>query len=202
MPRVASFITWLAYLELSNVVLVFILPYVLCVRIIFFGAVGLLVIAAAVLYRAIKGDLISQRLVLAACWLMVGYILVVLTEFGFLSINSLTDHYITIGTLGQWLFLSGAISLHAGQMENQRRAALQAQIEEERRGNDLREAFGRYVAPDLAAKILNDPDAMKMGGRLQTITILMSDLRGFTGMTKQLGPPAMCELLNQYLQTF
>ncbi|MEC7986943.1 MAG: adenylate/guanylate cyclase domain-containing protein, partial [Myxococcota bacterium] len=116
-----------------------------------------------------------------------------------ISFNVLSDHYIMLGTLGQWMLLGGAVGLHASQMEEQRREALEAQIMEERRNNELRDAFGRYVAPDLAAKLLKDPDAMKMGGRLQNITILMSDLRGFTGMTKLLGPPAMCELLNDYL---
>ncbi len=199
LPRVATFITWFAWFELSNAALVFVLPFILSVQILFFGAFGLLAVALSVLYQAVQGDRMSQRLVIAAFWLMLGYVLVVLTEAGILPFHAFSNHYITLGTLGQWLFLGGAVALHAGQMEEQRLAALQAQIEQERRSNELQDAFGRYVAPDLAEKLLKDPDAMKMGGRLQTITILMSDLRGFTGMTKLLGPPAMCELLNDYL---
>jgi class 3 adenylate cyclase len=130
---------------------------------------------------------------------MLGYSLTVFTESGVLPRTWLSVWYIPLGTLSQWLLLSEAVALRARQMVEERRAALEAQLAEERRSGELREAFGRYVAPDLAEKILEDPEAMALGGRLQTVTILMSDLRGFTGMTRRLGPPAMCALLNDYL---
>ena len=63
----------------------------------------------------------------------------------------------------------------------------------------LRDAFGRYVTPELAEQVMNEPDALKPGGKVQVVTILMSDLRGFTTLTAQLGPKGMIELLNVYL---
>ncbi|MCB9797311.1 MAG: adenylate/guanylate cyclase domain-containing protein [Alphaproteobacteria bacterium] len=64
----------------------------------------------------------------------------------------------------------------------------------------MREAFGRYVSPGLARRVLEDPDALKPGGRLAPVTILMSDLRGFTDLSAARSPEQMVALLNAYLQ--
>ena len=199
-PRITRVIIGLGWLSLANAVLIFVLPYSTGVALLFAsGPVAFLLLSIAVLIRAAQGDPVSRRLTLAVFLLLTGYTLSVLTESGVLPRTWLSPYYIPMGTLAQWLLLSEAVALRAHQMEEQRRSALEAQLAEERRSGELREAFGRYVAPDLAEKILEDPECLALGGRLQTITILMSDLRGFTGMTRRLGPPAMCELLNDYL---
>jgi len=59
--------------------------------------------------------------------------------------------------------------------------------------------LGRYTTPELAERCLADPEALELGGRLQTVTVLMSDLRGFTALTERLGPEGMISLLNDYL---
>ncbi len=59
--------------------------------------------------------------------------------------------------------------------------------------------LGRYANPGLAERCLADPEALELGGRLQTVTVLMSDLRGFTALTERLGPEEMIDLLNDYL---
>ena len=59
--------------------------------------------------------------------------------------------------------------------------------------------FGRYVTPQLADVLLQDPDSLALGGRSQELTILMSDLRGFTSLSSALGPQRMVSLLNRYL---
>lgn len=63
----------------------------------------------------------------------------------------------------------------------------------------IRDAFGRYVTPEVVRTVLTDPSALEPGGRLKTVTILMSDLRGFTGLSERLPPAEMVELLNEYL---
>jgi class 3 adenylate cyclase len=199
-PRITRVIIGLGWLSLANAALIFVLPYSVGVAILFAsGPLAFLILSIAVLIRAAQGDPVSRQLTLAVLLLMTGYTLSVLTESGVVPRTWLSPYYIPMGTLAQWLLLSEAVALRARHMEEQRRAALEAQLAEERRSGELREAFGRYVAPDLAEKILDDPEYLALGGRLQTITILMSDLRGFTGMTRRLGPPAMCELLNDYL---
>lgn len=64
----------------------------------------------------------------------------------------------------------------------------------------MREAFGRYVTPALARRVLEDPEALRPGGRMATVTILMSDLRGFTDLSARRTPQEMVALLNAYLQ--
>ncbi len=63
----------------------------------------------------------------------------------------------------------------------------------------IRETFGRYVSPEVARQVLSDPSARQPGGELRQVTILFSDLRGFTSLTEHLSPAAMVELLNAYL---
>jgi adenylate cyclase len=63
----------------------------------------------------------------------------------------------------------------------------------------VRQTLGRYVSPELAERVLRDPDAVRLGGELREVTILMSDLRGFSELSERLGPEAMIDLLNRYL---
>ena len=63
----------------------------------------------------------------------------------------------------------------------------------------IRDVFGRYVNEDLARQILSDPAALQPGGELREVTILMSDLRGFTSLSERLSPARMIALLNDYL---
>ena len=51
----------------------------------------------------------------------------------------------------------------------------------------VREALGRYVSPDLAERCLRDRDALRLGGELRQVAILMSDLRGFSALSDLLG---------------
>lgn len=198
-PRLTRIIQTFAWVGIVNAGLIFVIPYPVSVQVLFLGVFGLAFLAVTVVIRSVQGDPVSRRMVMAACLLLVGYLLSLLTESGTIGRNAMSPYYIPLGILAQWLLFSEAIAMRAKKLEEQRRSAIEAKFAEERRIGELREAFGRYVAPDLAEKILDSPEATALGGRLQTITILMSDLRGFTGMTRRLGPPAMCELLNDYL---
>jgi sigma-B regulation protein RsbU (phosphoserine phosphatase) len=65
--------------------------------------------------------------------------------------------------------------------------------------NFVREALGRYVSPELAERCLRDRDALRLGGELRQVAILMSDLRGFSELSERLGAEAMIDLINRYL---
>ncbi|MGD9075727.1 MAG: adenylate/guanylate cyclase domain-containing protein [Desulfobacteraceae bacterium] len=64
----------------------------------------------------------------------------------------------------------------------------------------IRDTFGRYLSKKLVDEILETPEGQKIGGRTETVTILLSDLRGFTGLSETRGPEEMVELLNRYLE--
>jgi class 3 adenylate cyclase len=63
----------------------------------------------------------------------------------------------------------------------------------------IRDVLGRYVSPELAEQCVKDRNALRLGGELRTVSILMSDLRGFSGLSERLGPQRMIDLLNRYL---
>ncbi|MDP6931880.1 MAG: adenylate/guanylate cyclase domain-containing protein, partial [Myxococcota bacterium] len=77
--------------------------------------------------------------------------------------------------------------------------AMAEMVEGIREREIIQEAFGRYVDPDVAAEILREPGAMELGGAERTVTVLMSDLRGFTSLSGRLGPREMVVALNRYL---
>lgn len=62
----------------------------------------------------------------------------------------------------------------------------------------IRATFGRYVSPELAERALRDRQTLELGGELREVTMLMSDLRGFSELSESLGPAAMIDLLNRY----
>lgn len=60
-------------------------------------------------------------------------------------------------------------------------------------------AFGAYVSKDILDEILKNPDAMKVGGSRKSITMVCSDVRGFTAMSEKLTPEQVVHVVNQYL---
>jgi len=69
----------------------------------------------------------------------------------------------------------------------------------ERKGRSLKKAFSSYVSPDLVKQIEKDPDKLVLGGEQREITILFSDIRGFTTISEGLTPQELVRLLNEYL---
>ena len=65
----------------------------------------------------------------------------------------------------------------------------------------VRRAFGRYVSEEVAASILQSPEGLELGGEEREVTILMSDLRGFTAMAARMSPHDVIEFLNLYLES-
>ncbi len=69
----------------------------------------------------------------------------------------------------------------------------------ELRNQFIRATFGRYLSDDVVAGLLEGTDGLKLGGQKREVTILMSDLRGFTSVTEGLPPEAVVGILNSYL---
>jgi class 3 adenylate cyclase len=63
----------------------------------------------------------------------------------------------------------------------------------------VRGVLGRFVDPELAARVLRDRDALRLGGELRDVTVLFSDLRDFSELSEQLGAEAVIQLVNRYL---
>ncbi|MGD8367527.1 MAG: adenylate/guanylate cyclase domain-containing protein, partial [Desulfobacterales bacterium] len=63
----------------------------------------------------------------------------------------------------------------------------------------IRETFGRYLSQKVVDRILESPEGGEIGGRRETVTILMSDIRGFTSLSETSDPEKMVRMLNRYL---
>lgn len=77
-------------------------------------------------------------------------------------------------------------------------------LEEARRNESaererMRELFRRYLAPSVAERLLNSPDAVQLGGSRQDVTILFADVRGFSGFSERHTPEEVVAMLNHYL---
>ncbi len=77
---------------------------------------------------------------------------------------------------------------------------LEVSQERLRLANIIRDTFGRYLSRKVVDKILASPEEQLIGGRKETVTILMSDLRGFTALSESRDPEEMVQLLNRYLE--
>jgi len=63
----------------------------------------------------------------------------------------------------------------------------------------IRDTFGRYLSKKVVDEIIEKPAGRKIGGRRETVTVLMSDLRGFTRMSEAMDAEEVVRLLNRYL---
>ena len=72
-------------------------------------------------------------------------------------------------------------------------------ILEERNKKFIRGAFTKYVAPAVVDQILKDPAKLTVGGEKRELTILFSDIRGFTTFSEKMDAKQLAALLNDYL---
>jgi adenylate cyclase len=66
----------------------------------------------------------------------------------------------------------------------------------ERERNRVRHAFGHYMAPALVERLADDPSRLKLGGETRDMTLLFSDVRGFTAISEGLDAEELTHFLN------
>lgn len=69
----------------------------------------------------------------------------------------------------------------------------------EREKRWLRTAFGHYLAPAVLRELLRAPEKLRLGGQRRRVTVLFSDVAGFTTLSERLPPETVSTLLNGYL---
>src|SRR5262245_58115271 len=71
----------------------------------------------------------------------------------------------------------------------------------ELRNKFIRETFGKYLTDEVVSTVLESPTGLQTGGEKRKITMMMTDLRGFTSLSERLPPERVVGLLNRYLST-
>jgi class 3 adenylate cyclase len=78
-------------------------------------------------------------------------------------------------------------------------ANLQIMVKEEtKKVLALNETFGRYLSDEIVKDLLDTPDGLSLGGKKQDISVIFSDIRGFTSMSEQMDVEDAVTMLNHY----
>jgi adenylate cyclase len=62
----------------------------------------------------------------------------------------------------------------------------------------IKKMFGRYLSTEVMNSLLDDPSSLELGGERRHVTIMMTDLRGFTALCERLEPEQVVRMLNSY----
>ena len=96
---------------------------------------------------------------------------------------------------GEWVYMGmpciEIITLYIGN-------TLYKFMTEEKERRRVKGAFGMYLAPEVIDAVLDDPEAMQLGGKREDLTVFFSDVRSFTTISESLTPEKLCELMNAY----
>lgn len=72
-------------------------------------------------------------------------------------------------------------------------------LAEERKSREMRRMFSSYVTERVVGQLIANPGMANLGGHRQLVTILFSDIRGFTSLSEQHRPEDVVAVLNEYL---
>ena len=71
---------------------------------------------------------------------------------------------------------------------------------EEKRARQIREIFSSYVSPKIVELLVNNPEQAAMAGERKTVTVMFSDIIGFTTLSEKLRPEEVVAMLNEYFR--
>ncbi|MCF7805785.1 MAG: adenylate/guanylate cyclase domain-containing protein [Candidatus Marinimicrobia bacterium] len=72
-------------------------------------------------------------------------------------------------------------------------------ISEQREKRWVKDAFGHFLSPKVVSELMEDPERLSLGGERRYLTVLFSDIQGFTTVSEKMEPEALAEFLNEYL---
>jgi class 3 adenylate cyclase/HAMP domain-containing protein len=109
---------------------------------------------------------------------------------------------IAAGDFSQWVEVPnrdelGSLGTNLNRMNDELKQLYELR---ERHIRFIRQTFGRYLSSDVVANLLDSPAGLALGGEKRTVTIMMSDLRGFTAVAERLDAQEVMRFLNRYLE--
>ncbi|MEP1933383.1 MAG: GAF domain-containing protein, partial [Roseibium sp.] len=116
--------------------------------------------------------------------------------------NDLVDSAFTPDSVRLLSLLSGQIAIsinNAELVENLEDKVRERTEQLEVHSRFIEQTFGRYLSSEVADRLLRSADGLDFSGRKGTVTVLLSDLRGFATFSDVLPPETIVKLLNNYL---
>ena len=104
--------------------------------------------------------------------------------------------YLDLGSVGLWVpiatpSLAAALS-YVG-------SVAYVAVVEGKEKRFIKGAFGKYLSPDVVTEIFEDPSSLTLGGEKRPLSLLFSDLSGFTTISEEMDAQDLIALLNEYL---
>lgn len=65
---------------------------------------------------------------------------------------------------------------------------------------EIRRIFGRYVHPNVVQRLIDNPNALNLGGETKEISVISADIRGFTSLSERVPSKEVMNVLNTYLE--
>jgi adenylate cyclase len=78
-------------------------------------------------------------------------------------------------------------------------SGMTAYVRSEKRRKEIRRIFSHYLSPAVLESVLSHPERLKLGGERVAVTILFSDIAGFTTTSESMRPEEVAAFLNSYL---
>jgi adenylate cyclase len=97
---------------------------------------------------------------------------------------------------------AGSLMMHLLALSNYRTSKLLEQKSKDLETSFklLKTMFGRYLSTEVMASLIENPSALELGGEKRRVTIMMTDLRGFTALSERLEPEQVVQILNLYFE--
>jgi adenylate cyclase len=78
-------------------------------------------------------------------------------------------------------------------------SSLMAYLRTEHERSQIRDAFSHYMSPVMVERLAEHPEQLRLGGETRELTLLFSDLRGFTSISEKYDAEQLTSLVNRFL---
>ena len=169
-------------------------------------------------YRAMKRNRLARWLLLASAILAAGAVNDLIYAKGILNTIQIAPYTTLIFILSQTGIIAARsaaahrksehltenleqeVKIQTQQLEHEKETAVKARAEVQKLNDYITESvLKRYLPPALIGDILSGDLSMEKPAELRDITVLFSDLKGFTKTSEELGPEGISAFLNEYL---
>jgi len=116
-------------------------------------------------------------------------VLALIVLYGFAALYAFSFHHLLVAVVA----IMSASTLSYGGI------ILDNYVREQKERLRTRAMLNKYVSADVAEEILKHRGALGLSGKRTHITVLFSDIRGFTSISEQIGPEQVVQLLSDYL---